>query len=388
MSEIRVDSIGNESNTGGPVLSGITTFSGQKYFIPPTGTTAERPSDCPPGSIRFNTDSAHLEYWNGLSWLEFEASSEELGDQNNSNSTGGTGTRAFFAGGQTPSNSDVIDFITIATLGDAQDFGNLTEAKQRTAACASNVTGIIAGGYTSGFENKVEKITFASTGNGVDTGGNLTVSRNRLSSCSNQTRGLFLGGNAGSDGLDTIDYITISSAATVVDFGNLTTGRQGCRAVASAVRGVCAGGISGPSPYTYEDIIDYVTISSTGDAQDFGDLSRNSSMEMASASNSTRGIFAGGYNPSPTLTYYNEIDFITTATTGNSQNFGDLTVARADFDGTSSPTRAIFGGGETGSRSDVIDYVEISSTGNAIDFGNLSVTRRANSSSSNGHGGL
>ena len=66
MSEIRVNSLGNETNTGGPVLSGITTFSGQQYFIPPTGTTAERPSGCPPGSIRFNTDSAHLEYWNGL----------------------------------------------------------------------------------------------------------------------------------------------------------------------------------------------------------------------------------------------------------------------------------------------------------------------------------
>ena len=108
MSEIRVDSIGNESNTGGPVLSGITTFSGQKYFIPPKGTTAERPSDCPPGSIRFNTDSAHLEYWNGLVWLEFEASSEELGDQNNTNSTGGTGTRGLFMGGG-PSASDTID---------------------------------------------------------------------------------------------------------------------------------------------------------------------------------------------------------------------------------------------------------------------------------------
>ena len=79
MSEARIDSIANESNTGGPVLSGITTFSGQQYFIPPSGTTAERPSDCPPGSIRFNTDSAHLEYWNGLTWLEFEASSNELG---------------------------------------------------------------------------------------------------------------------------------------------------------------------------------------------------------------------------------------------------------------------------------------------------------------------
>ena len=82
-----------------PVLSGITTFSGQQYFIPPKGTTAERPSDCPPGSIRFNTDSAHLEYWNGSVWLEFEASSEELGDQNNTNSTGGTGTRGLFMGG-------------------------------------------------------------------------------------------------------------------------------------------------------------------------------------------------------------------------------------------------------------------------------------------------
>ena len=127
MSEIRVDSIGNESNTGGPVLSGITTFSGQQYFIPPKGTTAERPSDCPPGSIRFNTDSAHLEYWQGTVWLEFEASSVELGDQNNTNSSGGTGTRALFGGGYaSPTSRDVIDYITIDTLGNAQDFGDLT----------------------------------------------------------------------------------------------------------------------------------------------------------------------------------------------------------------------------------------------------------------------
>ncbi len=97
MSEIRVNSLGNETNTGGPVLSGITEFSGQQYFIPPKGTTAQRPSGCLPGSIRFNTDSAHLEYWNGLVWLEFEASSVELGNHNVSNSAGGTGTRGLFA---------------------------------------------------------------------------------------------------------------------------------------------------------------------------------------------------------------------------------------------------------------------------------------------------
>ena len=111
-------------------MSGITTFSGQQYFIPPKGTTAERPSDCPPGSIRFNTDSAHLEYWNGLVWLEFEASSEELGNQNASSSeSGGTGTRGLRAGGN--STSDVIEYFTIETLGNTQDFGNLTLSRTR-----------------------------------------------------------------------------------------------------------------------------------------------------------------------------------------------------------------------------------------------------------------
>jgi len=387
MSRLNINNLTNENEDGSPRISGISTFSSPHYFVPPSGTTAERPSDPGEGMIRFNTDSGHLEYYTGEFWDEVIVNNYQIGISTNpAGTSGGLGTRAFFAGGQTPGNVDVIDFITISTLGDAQDFGTLTSAKQRTAACASNVTGIIAGGYTTGFESQVESITFASTGDAVDTSGDLTVARNRLSSCSNQTRGLFLGGNTGPS-MDTIDYITISSAATVVDFGNLSAGRQGCRAIASAVRGVCAGGLTGStSPYTYVNIIEYVTIASTGDAQYFGDLTRNTAMETASASNSTRGIFAGGYNPSSA--YYNEIDFITTATTGNAQDFGDLTVARADFDGTSSPTRAIFGGGETGSRSNVIDYVQISSTGNAQDFGDLTVTRRANSSSSNGHGGL
>ena len=152
MSEIRVDSIGNESNTGGPVLSGITTFSGQQYFIPPKGTTAERPSDCPPGSIRFNTDSAHLEYWNGLVWLEFEASSEDLGDQNNSNSSGGTGTRGINATGThtSPVNSNTIEYITIETLGNSQDFGDANIAHSEVlGGISSRTRGVYAGGYAN-----------------------------------------------------------------------------------------------------------------------------------------------------------------------------------------------------------------------------------------------
>ena len=162
MSEIRVDSIGNESNTGGPVLSGITTFSGQQYFIPPKGTTAERPSDCPPGSIRFNTDTAHLEYWQGTVWLEFEASSIELGDQNQSNSAGGTGTRGVVGGANpAPTFTNAIEYITMSTLGNSQEFGDLIDGPgMKGSAMSSSTRCVFAGGYTSvGKRNVMEYVT-------------------------------------------------------------------------------------------------------------------------------------------------------------------------------------------------------------------------------------
>ena len=76
MSEVRVNNLSNENNTGGPTISGITTYSGRHFFVPPVGDTASRPSDCEPGSLRFNTDSAKLEYFRGntIGWVEIEAS--------------------------------------------------------------------------------------------------------------------------------------------------------------------------------------------------------------------------------------------------------------------------------------------------------------------------
>ena len=65
MSEVRVNNLSNENNTGGPTISGITTYSGRHFFVPPQGDTASRPEDCEPGSLRFNTDSAKLEYFRG-----------------------------------------------------------------------------------------------------------------------------------------------------------------------------------------------------------------------------------------------------------------------------------------------------------------------------------
>ena len=132
MSEVRVNNLSNENNTGGPTISGITTYSGRHFFVPPQGTTAERPEDCEPGSFRFNTDSAKLEYFRGntIGWTEIEASSPELGGGTGSNT--GTGTRGIILGGESPStgNRDIIEYITIETLGNTQDFGNLVYSRR------------------------------------------------------------------------------------------------------------------------------------------------------------------------------------------------------------------------------------------------------------------
>ena len=55
------------------------------------------------------------------------------------------------------------------------------------------------------------------------------------------------------------------------DFGDLTVARSGSAKMSNSVRGVFAKGRGGSSPYTYYNTIDFVTIASTGNASDFGD---------------------------------------------------------------------------------------------------------------------
>ena len=383
MSEIRVDSIGNESNTGGPVLSGITTFSGQKYFIPPKGTTAERPSDCPPGSIRFNTDSAHLEYWNGLVWLEFDASTGNFGGGNpnaDGFSTRGTGTRALFSRGYiAPGNVNDIDYITISTEGNSQDFGNTVLTKRQGVAFSSSTRSLTAGAEDRNVT--IDFVTIASTGDAQDFADLTAGVSEGPGAVSNQTRAVIAGGNVSpGDRTNVMQYITMAQTGDSVDFGDLTQARHQFLAKAnSSVRGVFASG----SVPGLVNTIDYITISTLGDALDFGDLSvaRRTNMYAESA---TRGIFAGGYAPGASTT----MDFITIQTLGNAQDFGDLPSTRSlGNGGTSNCVRAVFSG--YASPVATIEFCQIATTGNAQSFGNLgSGERQQAGASSNGHGGL
>ena len=97
-----------------------------------------------------------------------------------------------------------------------------------------------------------------------------------------------------------------------------------------------------------------------------------------------RGVFAGGYAP----TALNVIEYITISTTGNALDFGDLSQTRTSPAASASSTRGLFAGGFTPTVTNVIDYITIATTGNALDFGDLLYPPYSTSACSNGHGGL
>jgi hypothetical protein len=92
-----------------------------------------------------------------------------------------------FAGGNAGGTTNVISYITIATTGNATDFGDLTTVRLGMGACASNVRGVFGGGSST--TNIIEYVTIASTGNATDFG-DLTLARRFLSACSNCHGGL------------------------------------------------------------------------------------------------------------------------------------------------------------------------------------------------------
>lgn len=294
--------------------------------------------------------------------------------------------RGIFGGGSTPSASNVIDYINISSAGNAIDFGDLTLARFSLSSCSSSTRGIWAGGEAASRSNVIDYVTIDSTGNATDFGDLSEIdsysTTAQLAACSNETRGVIGGGeNAGNNnGWNVIQYITIASTGNSTNFGDLTQARRQLGSCSSTTRGVWGGGRTSANVNT----IDYVTIASTGNATDFGDLLSDTTAISACSSN-TRGLFGGG----ETTNEVNVIQYITIASTGNATDFGDLNNSVRYLGATSGTTRGVFGGGSTsGGRINVIDFVTIASTGDATDFGDLTQTRSDLAACSSAHGGL
>ena len=313
------------------------------------------------GAIRFNTDLSQMEIYDGNQWTGILATSPEL-------QTGGT--RGFFAGG----NSTNIDFITVDTTGDAQDFGDLTSTMWINKCSASRVRGLIHGERPA--TTNIDFITIANTGNASDFG-DLTSAREDAAGVCNGTRAIFCGGGE----TNVIDYVTIAQTGNAIDFGDLYQAVNHQASAESKTRGIIANGYKSPSPGVV-NVIQYITMSTLGNSTDFGD-SANGGYGASGCGNAVTMVYNSGNDSSHT----SKMNSLSIATLGNSVFFGDLSRTFYGPGTASSKTRGVFAGDYPSSSAN-IEYVQLANLGDAVDFGDLVSGRGHWGGSSNGHGGL
>ena len=177
MSQIRINNLTNKTGDTGPTVAGVSTVSSSAFMVMPSGNTEIR---------------------------------------------GAGSGRAVFLRGYVPGTNNTMDFVNIASTGNAVDFGDTSGSYVQFAAAGSATRGIISGGNTPVGESY---------------------------------------------------YYIFSSGGGVNDFGNQTAIRRGCGACNDSTRAVFGGGRDNPtSPYPFYNVIDFFTFSTTGDASDFGDL--------------------------------------------------------------------------------------------------------------------
>tara|TARA_B100000131_G_scaffold321792_1_gene373772 strand:+ start:979 stop:2040 length:1062 start_codon:yes stop_codon:yes gene_type:complete len=125
--------------------------------------------------------------------------------------------------------SKTIEFITFATKGNGTLFGELSSERQALQGLSSHTRGVFGGGNpgSPAPNNKtdtMEYITIATLGDVVDFG-NLTSAVNSLMGTSNNIRGVFAGGYAAPAEINVIQYITIASTGNATDFGDLVNSK-------------------------------------------------------------------------------------------------------------------------------------------------------------------
>ena len=355
-------------STGATVCtSSVECISLTDNFSPPCGYVDDRP-ECPvEGTVRFNKDLNMLEFYNGVEWRQFTVS-------------GARGRGFAFGGYEVPVAYSTIRFVEIATQGNAQYFGDLSATTRMGAAFGNTTRGIHGVLYPSNLAN-LDYITIASGGDAIDWGADRT-SAQQMASLASSTRGIFAGGAS----TNVIDYIEIQTTGNCTDFGDLTTARRNTGGFASPTRGVISAG--GEFPFANHKTTDYITVASKGNATGAGDLIGELS-GVRTCSSSTRGVFMGGYNPGASI---DNITYVTTASLGNAIDFGNLSGIKREGSCVSSQTRGLFMGGITTWPAGVlntIDYITIASTGNAVDFGDdIVATAQVTSGCSDSHGGL
>ena len=189
MSDFRIDKITNRDGSAGTQICGVSTFSGTTGMVMPGGPTEYR-GGRGRGVYTGGTSPDTLQGVNSMSYIEIATTGNamDFGDltaARNDAQAVSNATRGLFGGGgqDAPANdqTNLIDYITIATLGNAKEFGDLSYARQSHSACSSPTRGVWTNGYRyspAGHVADMDYVQIATTGNAVDFGDSTSAQGN------------------------------------------------------------------------------------------------------------------------------------------------------------------------------------------------------------------
>mgnify|MGYP003116169823 CR=1 FL=1 len=342
--QLKVDSVVNVAGTGKPNFPVSPTSGGAALSTLNTHSytsSATEPSSPKNGAIWWDSANSKVYVYANGEFKEVTLNTAYPSAYSPSNPWNGDRTLS------TDENSLQIDYFDMTTTTNAADFGDLTQVWSGVNASFSDASrGVMHN------DNKANPVTTTN-----------------------------------------LEYVTIATLGNASNFGNGRYGTINTAGASDGTYGIISCGFKYGSPNVTINDIYYVTIQTLGNAANFGDQTAALS-SRGGISNATYGVFGGGYNyDGSTVTYSNVIDYITIDTTGNATDFGDISVARRDLSGCEDATRGVFVGGSTGSSGasnfhNTMEYITVATPGNATDFGDLSAGRGNLGAAGNGTRGV
>ena len=318
----------------GVVFDGVTTFDSQAFMVPPSGKTSERNR----GRAIFAGGAASP--YKDIQVIDISSGgiAQDFGDMISATTTSGSAsssTRMLVTIGGTPAVVNTIEFVTIADIASSTDFGDLTEPRRRTQSLSNSTRAVHVGGTSASpaslYRNEIDFNTIATAGDATDFGDTLAAHVATGGSVASSTRGVYSVAFLNGSYVNTLEFITIATTGNGQDFGDLNGGTIGYHfrgSTCDSTRGLFTGGYDPAG--NVQNKIDFITIATTGNATNFGDLTvaRRSG---GGTSNSIHSIFAGGYLPGVS----NIIDRVSIQSTGDAVDFGDFVVKTHENSGSS-----------------------------------------------------
>ena len=363
-----IEEITDRAGTGGPNFSNGFNINGSDsgitVFTHTIGST--EPSNPSNGDTWFKSDDNTYHVYMNNAWQNWLGTAIA--------SSGAFGDRGFRIGYYGTSNtiSNNIEYWDIsASSGNAVDFGDLTRSHYRGMAASSADYVYTIGGYTafnSTAVNVIDRFATATTGNATDVGDTVvsnvfdgtaeaSISAGRVVYCD----GKYQNNNT------TIEYFAFGSSVTAADFGDQNVAVYQMGSAANETRKLIAGGYTTSAA---TNAIQYITMATTGNAADFGDLVHGATYRSfgAGTGGQDKAIFgdgtAGGYSSA-------NMQYVDITTTGNAVDFGDLHTGAAINTGLCNATKAHVIGGYNGASINNIQQFTMATTGNATDYGDL-----------------